>query len=48
MLFPSGDEGSYEVTFADRYAQTVTFALLIARVEGISVSPQMRSSGIGP
>jgi hypothetical protein len=38
MLFPSGAEGSRELTFADRYAQTVTFALLLARVEGISVS----------
>jgi Type ISP C-terminal specificity domain/N-6 DNA Methylase len=33
MLFPHADE----VTFADGYAQTVTFALLLARTEAISV-----------
>ncbi|MGA5880373.1 type ISP restriction/modification enzyme [Streptomyces cellulosae] len=33
MLFPQADEA----TFADGYAQTVTFALLLARTEGITV-----------
>jgi hypothetical protein len=33
MLFPHADEA----TFADGYAQTVTFALLLARTEGITV-----------
>lgn len=33
MLFPHADE----TTFADGYAQTVTFALLLARTEGINV-----------
>ncbi|MET9775943.1 type ISP restriction/modification enzyme [Streptomyces sp. NPDC006367] len=34
LLFPSADD----VTFADGYAQTVTFALLLARVEGIDLT----------
>ncbi|MGW7644199.1 type ISP restriction/modification enzyme [Streptomyces bobili] len=33
LLFPTADEG----TFADGYAQTVTFALLLARTEGIAL-----------
>ncbi|MBW4703707.1 type ISP restriction/modification enzyme [Micromonospora sp. RL09-050-HVF-A] len=34
LLFPQADDG----TFADGYAQTVTFALLLARSEGISLT----------
>ncbi|AQT76644.1 hypothetical protein B1K54_17880 [Streptomyces sp. fd1-xmd] len=34
MLFPQADEA----TFADGYAQTVAFALLLARTDGITVS----------
>ena len=34
LLFPSADDA----TFADGYAQAVTFALLLARTEGIDVS----------
>ncbi|MEE6294721.1 type ISP restriction/modification enzyme [Georgenia wangjunii] len=34
LLFPSADDG----TFADGYAQAVTFALLLARTEGIDVA----------
>lgn len=33
LLFPTGDDA----TFADGYAQTVTFALLLARTEGIDL-----------
>jgi Type ISP C-terminal specificity domain/N-6 DNA Methylase len=36
MLFPQASDA----TFADGYAQTVTFALLLARTEGIDVSGQ--------
>jgi hypothetical protein len=36
LLFPTADDA----TFADGYAQTVTFALLLARTEGISVTDQ--------
>ncbi|MEU0584323.1 type ISP restriction/modification enzyme [Streptomyces sp. NPDC006132] len=35
LLFPSADDA----TFADGYAQTVTFALLLARTEGIPLKP---------
>ncbi|MFC8519454.1 hypothetical protein [Streptomyces sp. NPDC057257] len=35
LLFPSADNA----TFADGYAQTVTFALLLARTEDIPLAP---------
>jgi hypothetical protein len=35
LLFPSADD----TTFADGYAQTITFALLLARTEGIRLTP---------
>ncbi|MEU3979048.1 type ISP restriction/modification enzyme [Streptomyces sp. NPDC026672] len=35
LLFPSADN----FTFADGYAQTITFALLLARTEGIPLAP---------
>ncbi|CBG68743.1 MULTISPECIES: type ISP restriction/modification enzyme [Streptomyces] len=35
LLFPSADDA----TFADGYSQTVTFALLLARAEGIPLAP---------
>ncbi|WP_181138687.1 type ISP restriction/modification enzyme [Streptomyces sp. Ru73] len=38
VLFPGANVDRYERAFADRYAQTVTFALLLARVEDIPVS----------
>jgi hypothetical protein len=47
LLFPLADDK----TFADGYAQTVTFALLLARSEGIDLgSPQLHEVGtkLGP
>ncbi|MFF2125615.1 type ISP restriction/modification enzyme [Streptomyces olivochromogenes] len=38
VLFPRTDERDPHVAFADRYAQTVTFALLLARAEDISLT----------
>ncbi|MHA6758929.1 type ISP restriction/modification enzyme [Streptacidiphilus sp. PAMC 29251] len=38
VLFPRTDERDRHTAFADRYAQTVTFALLLARAEGISLT----------
>ncbi|MEV0171458.1 type ISP restriction/modification enzyme [Streptomyces sp. NPDC050803] len=35
LLFPTADDA----TFADGYAQTITFALLLARTEGIPLEP---------
>ncbi|MEU5344506.1 MULTISPECIES: type ISP restriction/modification enzyme [unclassified Streptomyces] len=35
FLFPHTDERDHQTAFSDRYAQTVTFALLLARAEGI-------------
>ncbi|MFE2426565.1 type ISP restriction/modification enzyme [Streptomyces sp. NPDC059373] len=41
VLFPrSGGKGDYHVDFADRYAQAVTHALILARVEGLDVTHQ--------
>lgn len=37
-LFPHTDERDHKTAFADRYAQTVTFALLLARADGISLA----------
>lgn len=37
VLFPRTDERDQQTAFADRYAQTVTFALLLARAENISL-----------
>ncbi|MGW0333107.1 hypothetical protein ACWD0J_14765 [Streptomyces sp. NPDC003011] len=37
FLFPHTDERDHKTAFADRYAQTVTFALLLARADGISL-----------
>jgi len=38
VLFPRTDERDEREAFADRYAQTVTFALLLARVDGIELA----------
>ncbi|TKA11955.1 type ISP restriction/modification enzyme [Actinacidiphila oryziradicis] len=38
VLFPRTDERDHQTAFADRYAQTITFALLLARVEEISLT----------
>ncbi|MET9509347.1 type ISP restriction/modification enzyme [Streptomyces flavidovirens] len=38
VLFPKTDDRDPHMAFADRYAQTVTFALLLARAEGISLT----------
>ncbi|MFE9395970.1 type ISP restriction/modification enzyme [Streptomyces flavidovirens] len=38
VLFPRTDERDEQTAFADRYAQTVTFALLLSRTEGISLT----------
>lgn len=38
VLFPRTDERDTHIAFADRYAQTVTFALLLAKAEAISLA----------
>ncbi|MET7734293.1 type ISP restriction/modification enzyme [Streptomyces sp. NPDC005402] len=40
VLFPRTDERDPHIAFADRYAQTVTFALLLAKAERIPLSEQ--------
>ncbi|MEX1659461.1 type ISP restriction/modification enzyme [Streptomyces pseudovenezuelae] len=40
VLFPRTDERDPHVAFADRYAQTVTFALLLAKAERIPLTEQ--------
>lgn len=37
FLFPHTDERDHKAAFSDRYAQTVTFALLLARADKISL-----------
>ncbi|MFD6302332.1 type ISP restriction/modification enzyme [Streptomyces sp. NPDC060223] len=37
FLFPHTDERDHKTAFSDRYAQTVTFALLLARADKISL-----------
>lgn len=38
FLFPHTDERDHKTAFSDRYAQTVTFALLLARADKISLT----------
>ncbi|WP_330304180.1 MULTISPECIES: type ISP restriction/modification enzyme [unclassified Streptomyces] len=40
FLFPHTDERDHKTAFSDRYAQTVTFALLLARADDISLTDQ--------